>query len=91
MAPRLKQSGSKTNSVWYQRLSSLVSRLTQSGTKAAFCGERCVVSSPGSEDSETGQEKSIVQREEKGILQKLKEVFWKDDEEDDSKTRQKMS
>ena len=44
---------------------------------------------PGS--GENGREKSIVKREEKGILQKLKEVFWKEEEENDSKSRQKMS
>ena len=43
---------------------------------------------------ENSGEKSVVKREEKGILQRLKEVFWKEEEEEGeekSKTRQKMS
>ena len=44
---------------------------------------------PGRGESGKDGEKSIVQQE-KGFLQKLKDVFWKEEEEDDSKTRQKQ-
>ena len=45
---------------------------------------------PGRGESGKDGEKSVVQQEEKGFLQKLKDVFWKEEEEDDSKTRQKQ-
>lgn len=44
---------------------------------------------PGRGESGKDGEKSVVQQE-KGFLQKLKDVFWKEEEEDDSKTRQKQ-
>ena len=44
---------------------------------------------PGRGESGKDGEKSVV-RQEKGFLQKLKDVFWKEEEEDDSNTRQKQ-
>lgn len=44
---------------------------------------------PGRGENGKDGEKSVV-RQEKGFLQKLKDVFWKEEEEDDSNTRQKQ-